>query len=369
MKALILSCSIGGGHNAAAAAIKEELILRGHSATMLDPYALVSDKLADELGQLYTSMMKRSPHVYGFIYGIGGIARKVPGQSPIYYANVSVAKKLEKYLNKNEFDIIIMTHIYPAELITYLKKHEVELPTTVFIGTDYLCIPYTEETDCDYYVVPSEKIAKSYKKHKIPKEKILPLGVPVRKAFNEELSKEEARRILGLDPDKYYALVSGGSWGAGRVRSCTKTVLRSFKRRNIDGKVIVVCGTNEHLYHRLENLHPDKVIILRSTKLMAQYMKASDIFISKPGGMASTEASIVGIPSILTTPLPGSERYNMRYFRKGGMAIGTQYVRLMLPLALKLIQDPARIEKMKADQKNKVIQNGREAICDWIENS
>lgn len=369
MKALILSCSIGGGHNAAAAAIKEELISRGHSAIMLDPYALVSEKLAEELGSFYISMMKKSPHVYGFIYGLGGIARKAPGQSPIYYANVSVAKKLEKYLNKNEFDIIIMTHMYPAELITYLKKHEISLPTTVYITTDYLCIPYTEETDCDYYVVPSEKIAKSYVKHKIPKEKILPFGIPVRKQFEEKLSKEEARRILGLEQDKYYALVSGGSWGAGRVRSCVKRCIKTFAKRKVNGKVIVVCGTNDHLYKRLEHLDEEKVIILRSTKLMAQYMMASDIFISKPGGMSSTEAAVVGIPSILTTPLPGSEKYNMKYFRSGGMAIGTRYVRLMLPLALKLLEDESIVEKMLLDQKEKVIRDARQRICDWIENT
>ena len=40
MEALILSCSTGGGHNAAARAVKEELLRRGHNAVMLDPYTL-----------------------------------------------------------------------------------------------------------------------------------------------------------------------------------------------------------------------------------------------------------------------------------------------------------------------------------------
>ena len=49
MEALILSCSTGGGHNVAAGAIREELEKRGHHAVMMDPYQLVSDKLAAEI--------------------------------------------------------------------------------------------------------------------------------------------------------------------------------------------------------------------------------------------------------------------------------------------------------------------------------
>ena len=80
--------------------------------------------------------------------------RKVPGKSPVYYANIAVAKKLSIYLREHPVDVILMPHLYPAELITYLKKRGEKLPLSVFIGTDYVCIPFTEETDCDYYVVP-----------------------------------------------------------------------------------------------------------------------------------------------------------------------------------------------------------------------
>lgn len=45
MDALILSCSTGGGHNAAARAIKEEMTRRGHNAVMLDPYRLAGTTL------------------------------------------------------------------------------------------------------------------------------------------------------------------------------------------------------------------------------------------------------------------------------------------------------------------------------------
>ena len=46
MRVLILSCGTGGGHNAAASAMKEALEARGHSADVLNPYTLKTNKLA-----------------------------------------------------------------------------------------------------------------------------------------------------------------------------------------------------------------------------------------------------------------------------------------------------------------------------------
>lgn len=122
MDALILSCSTGGGHNAAGAAIREELEARGHRVTMMDPYELVSHKLAQEIANVYVKMVQRSPKLFGLVYYLGSLVRHVPGKSPVYYANIAVAKKLKEYLVQHPADVIIMPHLYPAELVTYLKR-------------------------------------------------------------------------------------------------------------------------------------------------------------------------------------------------------------------------------------------------------
>lgn len=43
-----------------------------------------------------------------------------------------------------------------------MKRKGYELPPTVFVGTDYTCIPFTEETECDYYVIPAKDLEKEY---------------------------------------------------------------------------------------------------------------------------------------------------------------------------------------------------------------
>lgn len=137
MDALILSCGTGGGHNAAGAAIKEELIKRGYNVKFFNPYALKSNRLARVIDRAYVGLVQKAPNVFGVVYKIGNAYRKLPFHSPVYYANGRIAAIIEDYIQKNKCDIIIMPHLFPAEIITQMKRKGYELPPTVFVGTDY----------------------------------------------------------------------------------------------------------------------------------------------------------------------------------------------------------------------------------------
>lgn len=372
MEALILSCSTGGGHNAAGFAIKEELESRGHSVTMMDPYELESHKLAVEIGNAYVKLVQKTPRTFGFVYMLGSLVRRAPGKSPVYYANITVAKKLKKYLDTHHTDAIIMPHLFPAELVTYLKKKGVKLPLTVFVATDYTCIPFTEETDCDYYVIPGEAQKKEFIKRKIPKDKLLTFGIPVRKEFSDEISMESARDELKLSQDKRYVLLTGGSIGAGSISKSIDIIIKHFKENNIPGEVIVVCGNNKKLIgslrKRAKKYYDGKLTVIGKTDRMALYMRACDVFISKPGGLSSTEAAVLGTAYIHITPIPGCETKNMRYFSKCGMSIAVNNPQRSLAKALDQCMDRKKAEDMKKSQHTNIPLHAREDICDWIEN-
>ena len=123
---------------------------------------------------------------------------RVPGKSPVYYANARLGNALADYIVQNHFDAVVTTHLYPAETLTWMKqKGRLTIPC-VAIATDYACIPFWEETNCDDYVVPHKDLIPEFASCGIPKEKLLPLGIPVRPAFARPASKEDVRRHLGL---------------------------------------------------------------------------------------------------------------------------------------------------------------------------
>lgn len=158
---------------------------------------------------------------------------------------------MEEYLSAHSFDAVVMSHMYPAHILANLKSRHIPVPKSILIATDYTCIPFMEETDCDYYVIPSPELTGEFSSYGIPLEKMLSWGIPVREEFCRRKSKAEARSLLGLSPDCGYILLSGGSIGAGKIEETIDT-LKDFLSRNSRCRLIVISGNNQKLYRRLQ---------------------------------------------------------------------------------------------------------------------
>ena len=366
MDALILSCSTGGGHNAAAAAIKEALTLRGHHAVMLDPYELAGKNLDRKVGNTYIKIAQKTPRLFGVIYKLGDEYRRLPIRSPVYAVNKGMLGKMQAYLQEHPFDVIFTTHIFPGEILANMKNKGVSLPKRIFVATDYVCVPFTEEIDCDYYVTPGKALNPDFVRRGIPEEKLVPAGIPVRQSFCADISREEALEELGLDPQNRYFLLSGGSMGAGLIGKTVGLLCRHLQEQP-SCRLIVICGNNEKLMEQLRadyGMDP-RVILIGTTDRMALYMKGCDAFLSKPGGLSSTEAAVSGIPLIHISPIPGCENKNMEFFQQCGMslAIGSRIEEL--PAALEKL--PELAPQMRANQKKYISAAAAEDICKFAE--
>ncbi len=368
MEALILSCGTGGGHNAAGKAIKEELTLRGHNAVMINPYNLAGEKLPKRVDGAYIKLATDAPRAFGLMYSLGEAVRQLPGLSPIYWANGLMAQRMEEYLSSNNYDVAIMPHLFPAEILTFLKRRAKRVPKTVFIATDYSCIPFTEETDCDYYVIPSSLLKEDFTRRGIPEEKLLPLGIPVSRAFTQDISKAEAKALLKLEPERKYILLSGGSMGAGSMVQ-TVNLLGEKLKEAPQYTLIVICGSNNKLYQQLnENYASDiQIMPIKHTSHMAWYLKACEVFITKPGGLSSTEAAVSGVPIIHVSPIPGCESINLQFFSRHNMSLDGGKQANQLIQALIKISDRETAEKMISCQKQIINRSSTQDICSFLE--
>ncbi len=368
MDALILSCGTGGGHDAAARAIEQELTARGHSAQILNPYSLRSRRKERAVNAAYINLVQRAPHVFGAVYSLGDVYRRVPlpVHSPVYYVSGRMGVYLRRYLSEHHFDVIVTTHVFPSEILTNLRRSGYPLPRTYFVITDYTCAPFTEEAECDGYIIPSEKLIPEFTKYGIPEDRIYPLGIPVREQFYQRADRRELLARLGLDPDRRYILLAGGSIGAGRIGPAVSALLRHYRREDVE--LIVICGNNRRLYRSLSRRYGRRCTVLRSTPDMADYMRACDVFISKPGGLSSTEAVVSGASLIHITPIPGCETRNMRFFQRNGLgtAVPTFLGRpRLLSVCDKIL---AEADGRRSGAGNGVIpDHAAAAICDLLE--
>lgn len=362
MDALILSCGTGGGHNAAAHAMQEALELRGHRSVLMNPYALQNETLPNLIDGVYIGIAQKTPSLFGAVYTAGNLYRRLPFPSPVQHANNRMIQIMGSFLKENHFDVILMPHVFPAEILTCMKLHGMDIPKTIFIATDYTCIPFTEECICDAYVTPSPDLNEEFCGRGIPAEKIYPLGIPVRQAFHENLSRKEAREMLNLEQDKQYVLISGGSIGAGKVEKAVNLLIEIAKK-NDRLRLITICGNNRTLYQHLIKISDESLLLIGHTDQMATYLKACDLYLTKPGGLSTTEAAVSGIPLGLMPPIPGCESHNLRFFEKNGMARAVHITEYGLKKVLELAVDTPALAQMAIRQREVIPQNAAEQIC------
>lgn len=349
MKVLILSCNTGGGHNAAASALKESLNFYHHEAEVLDLMSLGRKHTSALVGGAYVKLVSVFPAGFGALYQLGELVRKFPWKSPVYYANARLGNALADYIDQNHFNAVVTTHLYPAETLTWMKqKGRLTIPC-VAVATDYACIPFWEETNCDYYVVPHKDLIPEFASCGIPEEKLLPLGIPVRSAFARPASKEDVRRHLGLPENAPLFLVMSGSMGFGKVHLLAHELVSRLENGE---QAVIICGNNKKRmrslrlqFHKNPNVH-----IIGFTRHVAEYMVAADVLFTKPGGLSSTEAAVRRVPLVHTDPIPGCETKNRAFFVSRGMSVTGAHQKELAEAGISLACDDARQIAMRDAQ-------------------
>ena len=369
MNVLILSCGTGGGHNTAGMAVADELRRRGHTVVFEDAFALVGHTAAKVVNNTYIKTVQYAPKAFGAMYSISEtVSSNIPGHSAVYLANSLCTHALKKLLTALRFDAVVMTHIFPAHMLTSPRKRGVTIPTCYLVATDYTCHPFSQEAECDLIVTPSKELDYMFVEAGIPARKLLPLGIPVKCEFSHAISKEAACKELGLSADHRYILLSGGSIGASSMSGSIAALVR-YLEDDAQKHLIVICGSNERLYDKLrQNYAGHKQIhIVGKTDKMPLFMKASDVFITKPGGLSTTEAAVSGTPLILMPPIPGCETYNIHFFEKHGMCVAVNDPETELVTALKSLESEDAILHMRHAQHTFINDHSTIDLCDHIE--
>ncbi|MDD3277546.1 MAG: glycosyltransferase [Lachnospiraceae bacterium] len=366
MKILILSCNTGEGHNAAGRAVKACLERRGHQAELLDMMALRGRGTTKVVGGAYVNLVKYTPRAFGLLYRAGEAIRSDKRKSPVYLANKLLAKPLWKLLQEQQFDAIVTPHLYPAETLTYMKKkYGLKLPV-IAIATDYTCIPFWEETNCDYYVIPHEDLISEFAGYGIPREKIIPIGIPVHPDFMTQAKQEKARGVCQLPPDKPAYLLMSGSMGFGKIHLFAGQLASQCTRGE---QLIIICGNNKKREYamKLQFFKNPNVHVLGFTRYVAVYMEACDVIFTKPGGLSSTEAAVKGIPIVHTAPIPGCETKNVAFFTKHGMSVAADTVADQIAAGESLMDSTEKREMMRKAQKIHVNANAGFDIVKLLE--
>ena len=207
-----------------------------------------------------------------------------------------------------------------------------------------------------------------------PAEKIIITGNPVRQQLLDcKLSKEEALKSFGLDPQKKTILIVGGSLGARTVNESVLQHLDEIRSSNVQ----IIWQTGKYYYSEMLkqlNNHTD-VPTLKPTDFIADMgaaYKAADLVISRAGASSISEFCLLGTPVILV-PSPNVAEDHQT---KNAMALvdkdAALYVKdaeareKVIALALQTINDDARLASLSTNILKLALPDSAEIIANEV---
>lgn len=366
MNVLILSCNTGQGHNSVSDAIKKTLQARGHRCKVVDSMQFNAHWVATVMAKGHTFVYRHLPWLFRWGYEYTEMNRGVfHADSIIFRFLTRGSGRLYHYCVDNQFDVVIAAHVFSGLILTDAKKRFPLNVKTYFVATDYTCSPSVDQSDLDGYFIPSKMLSEEFAKCGIPRERLIPSGIPVRPEFFKHIPKEEAKRQLGIPADHTHLLMMGGSMGCGPMK---RLALRLAHKMHKSSDLTIVCGTNDKLYQilsrRLDDY--DNVHIIKYTDNVPLLMDSADLYVTKPGGVSVTEAAVKCLPMVFVNAVAGCEEYNMHYYIQRGCGVSAKGVFELSKLCLSLLKETDVREQMAQALQALDTQDAAAFICDYL---
>ncbi len=356
MRVLILSANTGGGHNSTARALAEQLEALGAEYEIADTLAFISERVSDFISWGHSYVYRRLPRLFGFGY------RYEEKHSPhfMYEQCAKGVDALKEKLESEPFDAVLCVHVFSGLMMTELRRRYHNNIPAFFIATDYTCSPGCSEFTLDGYFIPHRMLLGEFVRAGLPADKLFAFGIPVAGCFHEETDKAAARRELEFSENGKVALLSCGSMGCGKL---DKNALMICERMPKDATLVVLCGKNEKLYESLRPAESKRMRVLGYTDQVALYMSAADLYITKPGGLTTSEALAKRLPMIFIEAVPGLETRNYDFLIGNGVATGSKNWRHVSALVQRSLRDSTLLAQQVEAMKKFTAHNAAELIC------
>lgn len=318
MKVIIFYSKQHSGHHKAAEAIAEGFrqwvpdvsVLVRNSADFFDT------RIGDFIEKAYMFAIRHIPWLWSWMYDNDRLKRRL---KHVKRLNLFLNKRrLLRFIRETDPDLLLCTQAVPCEMLCIMKaRGSVNVPL-IAVPTDFYVHSYWIHREVDAYFVACERSRRELALRQVPLEKIHVTGIPVNPNFAAREDIQQTRTKLGLDENRKTILMMGGGLGLVAYDKLVRSILRTESNAQI---VSIVGADGKRLEKLRSRFLSEHVTVLGYVNNVHEWMDASNVIVSKPGGLTCAEVLSKGLPLVMTSPLPGQEEVNVHYMLSSGAAV------------------------------------------------
>ena len=347
---LILHASLGMGHISAAKALSEAFSYFPNVEVQTeDALAYASSIYRNAVVQAYKNSSEKVPQLYKAVYegsDIEDLEKSLDSNLAWATLELPFFRKLGKLLRESDPDVIVCVQQIPTRLLQLLEPEDKTSKPQYVVVTDLVAHSTWINYGIDGYFLPNDLSANLLKQRGVPQSILHVTGIPIKLEVMQPKSKAEMRQRHNLPQNAPVVALFGGGLNTRRVHAIVSSLLESPNPLML----VVASGRNEKLLDALAELTDGSQVKLRKLgpiDYVDDLVVASDLIITKAGGLITSEILARGTPTVIVDPLPGQEEQNADAIAAVGAGVQLRLMEMVAPAVQYLLKHPDRLQQMR----------------------
>jgi processive 1,2-diacylglycerol beta-glucosyltransferase len=309
-RVLIVSGSVGAGHDAAARELRDRLARTGVAVEVRDFLDAVPAWAAWVLREGYLATSRHAPAAFEAMFQ-GAERQGMSLRAFLGLVHLGRAA-VGRWLDAGRHHVVVSTYPVSSQCLGEMREHgRCPVPVLTYVPDPAVHRAWVHRRVDAHLTVTQASADQGFRDHGIPMIAAGPL-VPARFATATAGRREELRRELSLPDGLPVALLSAGSLGMGDVQKAAVDLAAA-------GCVpLVLCGRNSRLVRQL--LCVPGAVPLGWRTDVHDLMRVADVLVNNGGGMTINEALVSRLPAVTYRPIPGHGRANAAALDVSGLA-------------------------------------------------
>jgi processive 1,2-diacylglycerol beta-glucosyltransferase len=347
---LILYSSLGSGHVSAAKALRDAFLQHPNVEVLSeDALAYTSSIYRSTVTQIYEQLSVKVPQLYKAFYegsDVDDLERSLDNNLAWAKIERPFFRRLGKMVKAAQPDVIVCVQQIPSRFLQLLEQEDAIACPQYVVITDTIAHSTWINYGVSSYFLPNDLSVNFLEQRGVDRSLLQVTGIPVKLEIMQPKFQSEVRKQHHLPLDSPVITLFGGGLNPRRVRFMVSNLLEHLE----SGVLIVAAGRSDDLLDTLSDLTDSSTVKLHKLGMIDyvdDLIVASDLIITKAGGLITSEILARGTPMLIVDPIPGQEEQNADVIAAAGAGIQLRLLEMVTPAVQYLLKHPDRLEEMR----------------------